>query len=239
MFGLSLTAREILHRIAQDSGISYRVIAQRVNSDVQKGIPLLKSLHRVATENGLDPNKFTLNSEDIIKEIERIMTENYSQTLMISAVLARMVESKDRDRFPAPAFFAFLEIMSNIPDESMIRKKEPSEDVDDKTAAIIEMSTTLVSLICQWGKDGIIGIAPSLDDKTKSIAKSIYRKTKLLQSGMWVCLSCGEIVNVKETYALLCRKCNAALADATSSAAKRRERERTGYGRTKKGSLLE
>jgi hypothetical protein len=97
---LSLTARELLQRLADDAGISYHTIAKRVNRMMEKGKGLIESVREIAEENNLDPQKYKINPVKVVAEAERILREDYTQTLMISAVLGQMVEARGKKRFP-------------------------------------------------------------------------------------------------------------------------------------------
>ena len=107
----------------------------------------------------LNPSKYKINPVKIVKETEKILSEDYTQTLMISAVLGQMVESRGKDRFPPPAFFAFTEILSRIPDAPRDTKAETSLEIEERTTRIIELMTTLVSVLCEWSEQGVIGVA--------------------------------------------------------------------------------
>jgi len=72
----------------------------------------MESVKEIALENGSDPQNYSIDASLILKELETILHEDYSQTLMISAVLGQLVEASGKDRLPPPAFFAYLEILS-------------------------------------------------------------------------------------------------------------------------------
>jgi predicted Zn-ribbon and HTH transcriptional regulator len=200
---------------------------------MEKGKGFIDSVQELAKEKGLPSGDYVLNSQKIVKEIVKILKEDYSQTLMISAVLGQLVESKGEDRFPPPAFFVFLEILSEVTDTPRKLGEEPPANVDDSTTRIIELTTTLVSLICEWNVEGCVGVAKECPDSLKDLARAVFRKTKLLQSGMWTCVSCGKIVEAKTTRALLCPECDSDLSDDSSYGFDTPiERDRTGYGRT-------
>ncbi len=175
---------------------------------MQKGKGLIESVQMIAKENNLDVKQYRINSEKIVDEVRKILLEDYTQTLMISAVLGQMVESKGKDRFPPPAFFAFIEIISEIEEAPRDVKSETSMEIEEHTTRIIELLTTLVSLLCEWSEKGIIGVSSDCPDSLRDIARTIFRKTKLLQGGLWTCISCGNIVEVRETKALMCLDCD-------------------------------
>jgi hypothetical protein len=174
---------------------------------MEKGMGLLEAVTSIAEEKGIH-KKYRIDAEKIIKETERILREDYTQTLMISAVLGQMVEAKGTDRFPAPAFFAFIEMLSRIPDAKRDTKSESSTEIEERTTRVIELMTTLVSVLCEWSEKGVVGVAVDCPQTLRDMAKTIYRKTKLLQGGLWTCISCGKIVNAKETHALMCTDCD-------------------------------
>jgi hypothetical protein len=194
------------------------------------GDGLKQAIGTIAKENALDSSKYSLNSQAIVKSIDKILREDYTQTLMISAVLAQMVESSEKDRFPVPAFFAFLEILSDVPDTRRDIKSETSLEIEDLTTRMIELTTTLVSIICEWSAGGMRGVAADCP------VESVFRKTRMFQSGLWTCISCGKIVEVRETHALLCLECDRNISSERppSSTAPSREMNRLGYGRTEK-----
>jgi len=208
---LILTARELLHKLANDTGHEYRLIANKINRSMQKGKGLIESVQNIAKENNLDSKKYRINPEKIVDEVKKILREDYTQTLMISAVLGQMVESKGKDRFPPPAFFAFIEIISQIEDAPRDTKSETSTEIEERITRIIELMTTLVSLLCEWSEHGVSGVASDCPDSLRDIARAVFRKTKLLQGGLWTCISCGNIVEVRETKALMCIDCDSKL----------------------------
>lgn len=232
---MSLTARDLLRKIAQDSGMDYPEVAKRVNHDMRKGKGFLQSIGTIVGELGLDPNQYRLNPEFIVDEALRIIRRDYSQTLMMSAVLARMVQSEGKDALPPPAFFAFLELLSGIPDTPHTTAGERSIAVDEDTTRVIELLTTLVSLVCEWSNDGIQGVAKDCPTSLVPLARSVFRKTKLYQGGLWTCISCGRIVGFKETHALVCDECDVRMSRVIPRATESlsRDRNRVGYGRTK------
>ncbi len=213
---MSHTARELLHKLAEDAGLTYPTVARRVNRMMKKGYGLIESVHEIAKENDLKPSKYKIDPEKIVKETEKILGEDYTQTLMISAVLGQMVESRSKDRFPPPAFFAFTEILSKIPDAPRDTKSETSLEIEERTTRIIELMTTLVSVLCDWSEHGIAGVARNCPESLRDIARIVFRKTKLLQGGLWTCISCGNIVEARETRALMCKECDANLIDSHS-----------------------
>jgi hypothetical protein len=199
-----------------------------------KGMGLLESVKDIAGEHGLKSTKYRIDADKIVQEAEKILREDYTQTLMISAVLGQMVEARGRERFPAPAFFAFIEMLSKIPDAPRDTKSESSTEIEDRTTRIIELMTTLVSVLCEWSEKGVVGVAEDCPETLRDMAKAIFRKTKLLQGGLWTCISCGNIVNVKETRALMCTSCdsNISRSDIHQRFDQMAGRNRTGYGRT-------
>lgn len=229
---VSPTARDLLLKITKATGMEYRDVAKRVNASMAKGDGFIESVHSLAAENGLNPEDFKLDPLQIVKEIRTILRQDYTQTLMISAVLGQLVESKQQDRFPPPAFFVYLEILSGINEAPRRLEHEPPQNVDESTTRIIELTTTLVSLICDWGEAGVVGVAKDCPEALRDTARSVFRKTKLLQSGMWACVSCGRIVDVADTHALLCNECNSDIASSASDGDVA-EGERTSYGRRK------
>ncbi len=227
---MSPTARDLLLRITKETGIPYRKVAERVNASMAKGEGFLESVRTLALESGLNPEDFHLDPLEIVKEIRKILVQDYSQTLMISAVLGQLVESHDKERYPPPAFFIFLEILAEIDDAPRKIGSEPPPNVDEATTRIIELTTTLVSLICEWGETGIIGVSKECAPSLYDLARTVFRKTKLLQSGMWTCVSCGKIVNVSETRSLLCPACNSEIVNGSPQIFDDKARDRTGYG---------
>jgi len=236
VFQLSLTARDLLQKIAGDAGLSYDNVARRVNEAMKGGEGLIEAVEALVKENDLDARKYQINAVKIVDEISNILQEDYTQTLMMSAVLGQMVEAKGRDRFPVPAFFAFLEILAQAPRAPIDTKSETSKQIEEVTTRVIELTTTLVSVICEWSQEGVSGVAEECPEALKDLARLVFRKTKMLQSGLWTCISCGGIVNVKTTRALMCQDCEDDLrGDSTSpDDLVRWERDRTGYGRTKR-----
>lgn len=232
---MSVTARELLQKLANDAGLPYSSVARRVNRMMSKGKGLLSAVREIAESHGLSPDVYKIRVDRILAEAEKILQEDYTQTLMISAVLGQMVEARAPDNFPAPAFFAFIEILSGMPDARRDTKQESSREIEDRTTRIIELMTTLVSVICEWSEQGVIGVADDCPESLKDMARAVFRKTKLLQGGLWTCISCGNIVNVQETRALMCSDCDERLSDRTPG--ERYEafggRTRTGYGRTR------
>jgi hypothetical protein len=232
---LSLTARELLQRLADDAGISYHTIAKRVNRMMEKGKGLIESVREIAEENKLNPQKYKINPVKVVAEAERILREDYTQTLMISAVLGQMVEARGKKRFPPPAFFAFIEMLSMVSDAPKDTKSETSTEIEERTTRIIELMTTLVSLLCEWSEQGIVGVAEDCPEFLREMARSVFRKTKLLQGGLWTCISCGNIVETRETRSLMCKECDKKISSSRSIEERYESlggRNRTGYGRT-------
>ncbi len=234
-----LTARDLIHRLADDVGVPYREIAKRVNSEMQKGSGLIESVRLIARQNNRDPSEYRLDASRIAQEIRSVLMLDYSQTLMISAVLGQMVESKSRDRFPVPAFFAFLELLGEVSKLSATRKSDAAVQVDENTTRIIELTTTLVSVICEWSKEGIVGVSSDCPKNLQELARAVSRRTRMYQQGIWTCLSCGKMVALKDTRALLCQDCDERMYGRVPAVDQPpRERERTGYGQsTKRNSL--
>jgi hypothetical protein len=145
-----------------------------------------------------------------------------------------MMEGKGKDRLPAPAFFSFLEILSTIPERPEDVKSETSEDLEEQTTRMIELMTTLVSVICEWSHEGLIGVAKDCPAELREMAKSVYRKMKMLENGLWTCISCGKIVNVQETWALICEQCDKKISGLPTNYREPidGERDRVGYGQT-------
>ena len=229
-----MTARDLLQRLANDTGVPYQTIARNVNRMMAKGMGLLDSVRTIAKEHGLKVTKYRIDATKIVRETEKILREDYTQTLMISAVLGQMVEARGRERLPAPAFFAFIEMLSRIPDAPRDTKSESSTEIEDRTTRIIELMTTLVSVLCEWSEKGVAGVADDCPESLRDMAKSVFRKTKLLQGGLWTCISCGDIVDVKETRALMCTSCDSSISrsDIHQRFDQMAGRDRTGYGRT-------
>lgn len=223
-----------MQRISNDTGLPYPTVARRVNRLMGKGLGLLESVRSIADENDLKSSRYYIDAEKIIKETEKILREDYTQTLMISAVLGQMVESKGKDRFPAPAFFAFIEMLSCISDARRDTKSETSTEIEERTTRVIELMTTLVSVLCEWSEKGVVGVAEDCPESLRDMAKTIYRKTKLLQGGLWNCISCGNIVNAKETRALMCANCdsNISRSDIHERFDNMVGHNRSGYGRS-------
>ncbi|MCF2136267.1 MAG: hypothetical protein K9W43_03420 [Candidatus Thorarchaeota archaeon] len=239
---MSLTARELVQRIAKDAGCKYSDIAERVNKDMKAGKSLVGSVQHIAKECGLNPSKYKLDASKIASTIKKILREDYSQTLMISAVLAQMVESKGKNRLPPPAFFAFLEFLTETSETASRNNTDPPDHVDESTTLVIELTTSLVSVICKWSVTGIEGVSEDCPQDLRDLAKVVVRKTKLYQAGMWTCLSCGKIVALRKTHALLCPECDARLSGDgphVAGSSSRRERHRVGYGQSELGEKIE
>jgi len=213
---LSLTARELLYKLAEDAGLTYPTVARRVNRMMKKGSGLIESVQEIAVEHKLKPSKYKINPIKIVAETEKILREDYTQTLMISAVLGQMVESRGQDRFPSPAFFAYTEMLARISHAPRDVKSETSVEIEERTTRIIELMTTLVSVLCEWSEQGVVGVADDCPETLRDIARAIFRKTKLLQGGLWTCISCGNIVEARETRALMCLDCDSELSGSRS-----------------------
>jgi hypothetical protein len=227
---LDLTAREILHKLAQDSGMQYSKLASRINRELGEGTSFLQSIINIAIEYGLTPKDYQIKPIKIVGAIRSILREDYSQTLMISAVLSRMVDSESTHKIPVPAFIAFLEILAEISGDVRELKTESSMEIETKTTRIIELLTTLVSIICEWSKKGMVGIDSSCPLALHDLARSIFRKTKMYENGMWTCISCGKVVNLRDTHALMCQSCNEKKSKEQNEP-DIEERTRTSYGR--------
>ena len=231
---MKLTARELLQELAEDVGLPYPIVARRVNRLMTKGKGLLESVREIADSNGMKTSKYRIDATRIVEEVNKILREDYTQTLMISAVLGQMVEAKGSDRFPAPAFFAFIELLAEVPDARRDTKSETTRDIENRTTRIIELITTLVSVICEWSSQGVVGVSEDCPEGLKDLAKAVFRKTKLLQGGLWTCISCGSIVNVRDTRALMCVECDQKVSRRRPE--ERFEvfggRDRSAYGRT-------
>ncbi len=228
---MTLTARELVHRIAEDSGLSYREIVHRLNSRMAQGHGLLVSVHSVAEECGLDPDKYTLNPLRIVDRIREILNADHARTLMISAVLAQMIESPDGSTLPLPAFFAFVDILSGLEGQACLRRTPPT-NVEEATTEVIELCTTLVSLICDWSSTGVAGVSRDCPDELRELAKTVLRKTRMYQAGLWTCLSCGRITSLKESRSVLCPGCadEEFQGDSPPTDEMSEGRHRTGYG---------
>jgi len=91
-----------------------------------------------------------------------------------------------------------------------------------------------VSVLCEWSEKGVAGVANDCPESLRDLAKSVFRKTKLLQGGLWTCISCGDIVDVKETRALMCTNCDSSISrsDIHQRFDQMAGKDRAGYGRT-------
>ena len=87
-----------MHKLADDAGLTYQTVAKRVNRMMRKGSGLIQSVQEIAVEHKLKPNKYKIDPVKIVAETEKILREDYTQTLMISAVLGQMVESRGQER---------------------------------------------------------------------------------------------------------------------------------------------
>ncbi len=227
-----------MQKIARDSGADYFRIARRVNRMMSEGKGLQKTIDLIANENGLDPKKYKIKPLKIYNEVKSLLLADYSQTLMISAVMAQLVEAKGKDRLPVPAFLIFMEILSAIPDVPKKKKTDTPPNLDEITTRMIELTTTLVSVVCEWKENGVVGISSECPKDLEGIAKAVFRKIKLLQSGMWTCISCGHIIEAKKARSLMCETCDSRVPKATPSGTYR-ERDRTGYGKTIRGETID
>ena len=86
-----MTARDLLQQLSNDAGVPYQTIAKKVNRMMAKGMGLLESVRNIAGEQGLKAKKYRIDANKIVRETEKILREDYTQTLMISAVLGQMV----------------------------------------------------------------------------------------------------------------------------------------------------
>jgi hypothetical protein len=242
VFTLPNTARDLLQKIAEETGLSYGELANRVNTAMHQGQDFVESVELVLKEEGLPVNKYRLRPKAIAQEIDSILNQDYSQTVMISAVLARMAASDDEPNFPMPAFFAFLEFLADIEEPPEDEKKESANEIEEHTTRLIELLTTLVSLICSWSNGMIAGVSKECPDSLTETAKIIFRRDRLYRAGLWICISCGKIVDFSETSGLMCSKCSSGLGesflDSNMEEDERFERTRTGYGKTKREDLL-
>lgn len=239
---VSMTARDIIQKIAKELDFSYRDIALRVNEIMQEGVSIQAAIDKITKEHNLEQKEFQLDANAITKEIKKILEEDYTQTLMISAVLAQMVEAKGREHLPLPAFFAFMEILSEVPSVPKDHLQEGHAEVDERTTRIIELLTTLVSLICDWTDEGLAGVSPTCPDSLRSMSRAIFRKNRMLQSGLWTCISCGKIVDVSTTHALMCAECDSRISGEfipREGRSERRERIRDGYGMSSSGDEID
>ena len=231
---MSLTARDIIHRISKETALNYQEVAERVNQAMQNGSTLIQAIRLIVKQEKLNPNDFQISALEIFREAQTILKEDYTQTLMISAVIAQMVEGSDKTKFPIPAFFAFMEVLGTVEDTPKDTLSEESDQIDKHTTRLIELMTTLVSLICKWSDKGIIGVAEDCPESLRDIAQQIHWKTKMYQSGVWSCISCGKMVNIKDTRALLCKECDNSITDEIKRVSfDSKGRERIGYGQTR------
>jgi hypothetical protein len=231
---LSLTARDLIHKLADETSLSYKEVARRVNQAMSEGSSLLKAIHMIVKESHLSPDDFQISSTALVNEAKTILMEDYTQTLMISAVMAQMVEAEGTERLPIPAFFAFMEVLAMVEEAPRDDKSESSTEIDKHTTRMIELMTTLVSVICEWSEEGIVGICKDCPQELKEVAQQIHWKTKMYQSGIWSCISCGNMVDVKDTKALMCRDCDVSISgEITRLRPQSPERDRIGYGQTR------
>jgi hypothetical protein len=77
----------------------------------------------------------------------------------------------------------------------------------------------------------MVGIASSCPLSLKELARAVYRKTKMYESGLWTCISCGQVVDLQDTHALMCQSCNAGISKKEKEA-DIPEKIRKGYGQT-------
>ena len=231
---MSLTARDIIHKISNESSLDYQEVAERVNQAMQDGSTLIQAISSIVRQENLNPDDYQISALDIFHEAQSILMEDYTQTLMISAVIAQMVEGSDKSRFPIPAFFAFMEVLATVKDTPEDTISEESDQIDKHTTRLIELMTTLVSIICKWSSQGIVGVAQDCPPLLREIAQQIHWKTKMYQSGIWSCISCGKMVNIKDTRALLCKECDSSITNEIKRISfDSKDRERIGYGQTR------
>ena len=242
MFNLPNTARALLEKIAEETGLSYSELANRVNSAMHQERDFVESVQFVLKEEGLPPNKYRLQPEAIVEEIELILNDDYSQTVMISAVLARLAASDEESSFPMPVFFAFLEFLADIEEPPEDEKEESANEIEANTTRLIELLTTLVTLICSWSDGMITGISKECPESLQEIARVTLRRDRLYKAGLWICISCGKIVDFANTSGLMCSECSSGLGNSflASNIEKNRrfDRTRTGYGKTKRDDSL-
>ncbi len=242
MFSLPNTARDLLQKIADETGIAYSELTNRVNAAMYQKRDFMESVRFVLKEEGLPLTEFRLKPEDVGREVESILNEDYSQTVMISAVLARMTVSENESSFPMPAFFAFIEFLSDIEETPADSKTETANEIEENTTRLIELLTTLVSLICSWSDGKITGVSKECPKSMKEIAKIVFRRDRLYRNGLWICISCGKIVNFDKTSGLMCEECSSGTGSSFFNAdidrRQRFERTRKGYGKTKREDTL-
>jgi len=242
VFNLPNTARALLEKIAEETDIPYSELANRVNIAMHQEGDFVEAIDFVLEQEGLPLNKYRLSPEAIAQEIDSVLNEDYSQTVMMSAVLARMAASDEESNFPMPAFFAFLEFLADIEEPPEDEKEESANEIEANTTRLIELLTTLVTLICSWSDGMIAGISKECPESLKETAKIIFRRDRLYRADLWICISCGKIVDFNKTSGLMCSQCSSGLGDSflpsNIDKDKRFERTRTGYGKTKREDLL-
>ncbi len=77
-----MTARDLLQRLANDTGIPYQTIARKVNRMMAKGMGLLDSVRNIAKEHGLKETKYRIDATKIVRETEKILRELFRQNAM-------------------------------------------------------------------------------------------------------------------------------------------------------------
>ncbi len=200
-----LTARQLVQKLANEINIEYSDVLSLVQNKLKAGNDIVFTVQSIAKEHGVPVNDLYISPIDVYNEILKYLNYSMSQTLLISAVLGQMADTSAPPKIPHPAFFAFLEILKSA---SPSKKHSADEDnIDQIITQLIELLTTLVSLICKWDSKGIAGVSESCPASLKDIAKTVVRKTKLLEAGMWVCIRCESIVSIDSVKGLLCEKC--------------------------------
>ncbi len=200
-----LTARQLVQKLAQEIKLDYQNTLNLVQNKLKTGNDIVFTVKSIAKEHGISDKEFYISPIDVYNEILKYLNYSLSQTLLISAVLGQMADTSAPPKIPHPAFFAFLEILKNASPTK--RRKSDEEHIDQIITELIELLTTLVSLICKWDENGIAGISEKCPPSLREIAKAVVRKTKLLEAGMWVCIRCESIVALNTVKGLLCEKC--------------------------------
>ena len=59
---VSMTARDIIQKIAKELDFSYRDIALRVNEIMQEGVNIQAAIDKISEEHKLEPKKFQLDA---------------------------------------------------------------------------------------------------------------------------------------------------------------------------------
>ena len=238
---MAVTARDLLRQVAEDCGCPYSEVVRSVNDRMGRGMGLLPSVREVALEHGLDPEKYTISPTALVREAEEILRSNYARALIISAVLAGMLERDGGDELPLPAFFAFVELLDETPQPEHHSGVPTAEDIESSVRRVIELMTTPVSVVCDWSTGGIEGVAESCPDEVVPLAKAVVRRTKLYQAGLWSCLACKRLVDLKDVRGLLCPECDASVGMTGPGhcllPGEPPELDRLGYGHTRRADL--